>query len=119
MYAIHHLFLVATAQIGETLTFTAKNEYGTLNVPNAFSKMFPYSKMIEPYKDTVLSITGYYTSMSTMPELKWRIEGYDELFNGSSITIFVKNTGIFNLNIKSFDKNGKEIASMDATLISK
>jgi hypothetical protein len=110
-------FIVPTSNLDE-LYITAMNNYGAFSAPYSFLDEIPGSKIIEPYRDTVVSLGGTYTESATYSYI-WKIEGSGKQFFGTSNKIMLTKTGVYDIQIDIYNAHAQYIASFSTKLICK
>jgi hypothetical protein len=109
--------IVSTSSLDE-LYITASNNYGIFSAPYSFLDDIPGSQIIEPYRDTTISLGGTYTESTTYSYI-WKIDGSDKQFFGTSNKIMVTKTGVYDIQIDIYNAHAKYIASFSTKIICK
>jgi hypothetical protein len=86
----------------------AENEYGIFNAPYPYLVRSPNSVLIEPYRNTTLTVTGMYTE-SNEYYFKWVISGdksFEMVYDGPKITVLLEITGIYDMSLHVYNSEG-------------
>lgn len=91
------LVLIST----DMLDIVASNEYGIFEGPYSFITDTAGSKLIEPYKKSLIEVTGIYAEDSIY-RFEWVVEGSTDILFGSSVDIVKTTPGTYTLQIHVF-----------------
>lgn len=94
----------------------ARNEYGVFTAPYPYLQEVQGSQIVEPYKQTTITIEGAYVTSDFNINFLWQIEGQDTLFTGPKINIMMQSTGKYEVSVHAFNKADVYLGSYSTVL---
>ena len=104
--------------MGQVL-MAATNEYGQYKGSYPFFAEFPGSQLIEPYKQTTITLSGEMVD-SSLYTFNWQIEGDEAMQTGTQAVIKVTKAGLFDISFHAYEvATGAYKSTFKTKLISK
>ena len=106
-----------------TLTITASNEYGQFIGPYPWLETTPGSQLVEPFKQTILSIGG---SVTLLPDLHYNWTLSEEFQSWGTpkpdlaeYNLIINDIGQYQVSVTAMDSNNTIVAEFSTLLICK
>lgn len=111
--------LIKKTSLDNLAIWATNEEYGHYKGAYSFLDIYPGSHLVEPYKETTLSVMGALATEDKHNSFFWKIDGLaNGLYEGANIKVTFTRTGIFDVVVHSFHL-GEYVSSFSSKLIVK